>query len=449
MRKRSTLALVVVLAALLVATMASSPWASDDTPQAAPTAKLIPNGEAKRAVESLLRRSGTVLNASADPVLDFLLGEASSPAKVKPFIYSSAVEGDLFVYARTARTMTRKQIVDSLGAFPSIVVRKNLRTGTEDVLLRSTSTAVGTIVVKGGAISIGTTKLSAGRRSVAFDTSVLHGAPGAAELQVLATNSGRVTVGRSGVKVCGTLGGLIGASDAGHPLMSTLSGKCDKLGFLSTQTRELLALDSSTPVDVPSELILFDNISRDLVGDRLLMRDRFSSALGVADIRTGAFKELWQDGATAAALADDGTVAVINEFSDDFFEDFSHETAPTTSIVIFPQGDADNPVEIPVARDGDASSSFKFCGPNFYVIKRLELTAKQRRSADEEDEITVGAEQAQVANYNVRVHDRAGTFVKDLGKTPGMRLADVGCSGGTLVMIAARGVKTTELRFQP
>lgn len=443
------LACALVLAAGLVATMASSPWASDDAPQSSPAADLIPKGDAKLAVESLLRRSGTVLNASADPVLDYLLGEARSPAKVKPFIYSSAVEGDLFVYARTARTLTRKQIADSLGAFPSIVVRKNLRTGVEEVLLRSNSTAVGSIVVKGGAISIGTTKLSSGRRSVAFDTSVLHAAPGAAELQVLATNAGRVTVGRSGVRVCGTLGGLVGASDAGHPLMSTLSGKCDQLGFLSSQTRELLALDSSVPVELPSELILFDNISREMIGDRVLMRDRFSSALGVADIRTGTFTELWQDGANAAALADDGTVAVLNEFSEEFFEDFSHETAPTTPMVIFPQGDANNPVEIPVVRDGSVSTSFKFCGPNFYVIKQLAPTGKQRRTADDEEEIAVGLGDGRVANYRVLAHDRAGTFVKDLGKTPGMRLADVGCSAGTLVMIAARGVKTTELRFQP
>lgn len=449
MLNRSTIASAIVLACLLAATLVSSPWASDETPQSSPTAKLLPKGQAKDAVEKLLRRSGAVLNPAADPVVDYLTGEPSRKVKLKPFIYSSAVDGDLLVYARSARTLTNKQISDSLGAFPTLVVRKNLRTGVEDVLLRSNSTAVGSIIVKGGAISLSTSKLSAGRRSVVFETSVLHAAPGANELQVLATHSGRLTVGRDSIRVCGTISGLTGASDSGNPFVSTLSGKCDALGFLTTETREILGLDSSVPLDVASELLLFIDEPADVVGDRTLMTSRFSSAFGVANIRTGQFTDLWQGSATAAALADDGTVAIIDEFDDEYFDDFSHETAPTRPIVIFPQGNADNPVEIPIVEDGSDISSFKFCGPNLYVIKRLKLTAKQRRAANEyyEAEPEFGA--GIVANYNVFAYDRAGAFVKEFGKTPGMKLGEVGCSGDALVAIAERGVKTTELRFQP
>lgn len=449
MLNRSTIASAIVLACLLAATLVSSPWASDETPQSSPTAKLLPKGQAKDAVEKLLRRSGAVLNPAADPVVDYLTGESSRTVKLKPFIYSSAVDGDLLVYARSARTLTNKQISDSLGAFPTLVVRKNLRTGVEDVLLRSNSTAVGSIIVKGGAISLSTSKLSAGRRSVVFETSVLHAAPGANELQVLATHGGRLTVGRDSIRVCGTISGLTGASDSGNPFVSTLSGKCDALGFLTTETREILGLDSSVPLDVASELLLFTNEPADVVGDRTLMTSRFSSAFGVANIRTGQFTDLWQGSATAAALADDGTVALIDEFDDENFDDFSHETAPTRPIVIFPQGDANNPVEIPIVEDGSDISSFKFCGPNLYVIKRLKLTAKQRRAANEyyEAEPEFGA--GIVANYNVFAYDRAGAFVKEFGKTPGMKLGEVGCSGDALVAIAVRGVKTTELRFQP
>lgn len=449
MLNRSTIASATVLACLLVATLVSSPWASDETPQSSPTAKLLPKGQAKDAVEKLLRRSGAVLNPAADPVTDYLSSEPERTVKLKPFIYSLAVEGDLLVYARSARTLTNKQISDSLGAFPTLVVRKNLRTGVEDVLLRSDSTAVGAIIVKGGAISLSTTKFSAGRRSVVFDTSVLHAAPGANELQVFSTHSGRLTVGRDSIRICGTISGLTGASDSGNPFVSTLSGKCDALGFLTTETREILGLDSSVPLDVASELLLFIDGPADVVGDQALMTNRFTSAFGVANIRTGEFTDLWQGSADAAALADDGTVAIVDEIEDESFDDFSHETAPTRPIVIFPQGNADNPVEIPIVEDGSGISSFKFCGPNLYVIKQLKLTAKQLRGDSDfyDDSVIVGWNR--VANYNVFAYDRAGAFVKEFGKTPGMRLGEVGCSGDALVAIAVRGVKTTELRFQP
>lgn len=390
-----------------------------------------------------------MLNPAADPVTDYLGGGRTRTVKLKPFIYSLAVDGDLLVYARSARTLTNKQITDSLGAFPTIVVRKNLRTGVEDVLLRSNSTAVGAIVVKGGAISLSTSKLSAGRRSVVFDTSVLHAAPGANELQVLSTHTGRLTVNRDSVKLCGTISGLIGASDAGKPFVTTLSGKCDELGFLSSQTREILGLDSSVPLDVASELLLLVDTPAEIVGDRAMMTNRFTYAMGIADLRTGAFTDLWQGGASAAALADDGTVAVFWEQNEEYFDDFSHETAPTRPMVIFPQGDANNPVETPIVEDGSNISSFKFCGPNLYVIKRLRQTAKQRRASryDYEDSVTFIPDA--VANFNIIAYDRAGAFVKDLGKTPSMRLGELGCGGDALIAIALRGVKTTELRFQP
>lgn len=359
--------------------------------------------------------------------------------RIKPFVLRAAVNDGKLVFARTSRTITDTEVEDSLGALPVEVVVRDLASGNEQTVFRSRATTIGQVIARGGTAAFTLAKIGFSRRGISFDTSVAHVAPNAASAKVIASETFMLRT--SGLTYCGRTSAAAAIDESGNLLLSGVDAKCQRSNELFADFRLISPSGADLPLSLPNVYRPSGSSLIVLSHGRLLSDDSSANATGLRDLVGGGFTPLVDAGVRSAALAADGTVAVVIS-SGPAYE--SGRRAKPSPFVVFPGGDPDRMVV--ASRSAGKIEHLKFCGDNLYAVKQLSSSTKERF---ESDLVEIDGMDIERGKFRVLAYDRNGALIKSLGDTPNMELAAVGCDTTALQLVAARGRSVTPLRYAP
>lgn len=274
--------------------------------------------------------------------------------------------------------------------------------------------------------------------------------------------------------VCGKFTVLAGLSDKADPLVAAIDARCDAnddrdIEELTAELQLWQADGARKPLGPAAIDSAFFGSGFVLTGSKLLQPDPYQPGTSLQDLTTGKLASLWTPEAGAADLADDGSVALIGwpaENLDAYFEgDYEEQSetlsttaAPSTNgpppiptkrpprkfpLVVFPGGDAENPVLVNASRQG--VMKVKFCGPNLFVLDRIESSSYEGTLGDFDEFFLFAYQQA--SRIDIQLYDAQGHLVRSLVKTHPLAFAGVGCNGDKLILISMRKDKyvTTEI----
>lgn len=441
-RQATVLAVTALIAVLFVAAIVT--W-NVGSPRAGSDQKLNPNiasqlgdRELRRSLQRIAEQARELRSASDARKRAGASARRRKAVRIKPFVIGSAVNDGKLAYARTSRTITDREIEDSLGALPTEVVIRDLATGQEQVVFRSRATTLSGLITRDGNTAFALTKLRFDRRGIGFDTSVLHVPAGSPTAKVI--GSDEFNLRAEGFTYCGRLSAPVAMNEAGDLLVTTMVAACERSNEIYAEHR-LVAPDGSDKPIALSSTYRSDVTSEDeLTNGRLLARDPNNVSYGLRDIASGNFTPLVDGGVRASALAPDGTVAAVMDRNSQTYPRPDDEIWP---FVVFPGGDPDR--IIVASRMAGKIEHLKFCGENLYAVKRI--SGRSQEIFDFDLDIGLSWLTFTRAKYRVLAYDKNGALVGPVGDTPGMVLSAVGCDGAALELVAARGKSVTRLRY--
>jgi hypothetical protein len=112
--------------------------------------------------------------------------------------------------------------------------------------------------------------------------------------------------------------------------------------------------------------------------------------------------------------------------------------------LLFPSGDAENPVLL--ASERNSIVGLKFCGTNLYALK-AELNANHWPEINEDTLYDFFYSDGARARYDVLLYDTHGNLVRSLGKTKKLAIRSYGCNADRLVIAAGsfNSINATEV----
>lgn len=470
---RSGLALLLVAALAVTALLSGAATAEKPRQANAPKQqKPVPSSTSIASARAIAARVKAIVKEDAK-----IRRSAAISAKKK----SGPVELDFPIYAvadgNALYSSTIKLKVDrrseDLTSLRLVLERTDRATGAKVKLLDKINTYPLGIYARGGSVGIETLSFAETRTKkgsdLALKTAIYTATHSDAALKAI--DVAPLTQNED-EEICGKFSVLAGLSDVAEPMIAVVDAVCgdDASDFDElTADLQLWAADGSRKSLGPAALeSVFFGDSFILTGSKLLQPSPYQPATSLRDVGSGALANLWTPSSSTADLAADGTVALVGWPSAQVdYATYGYGTLVTDSeavavtpppidaekykppvrkypLVVFPRGDAENPVMVNASRQGIAD--VKFCGPNLFVLDRIAEGRGRGYDPEVEDEFFL-TQYFSSYKYDIQLYDSQGRLVRSLVKTHPLALAGIGCNGDKLILIALRNDKfaTTEL----
>ncbi|MGH2960430.1 MAG: hypothetical protein ACRDKE_12550 [Solirubrobacterales bacterium] len=438
--------------------------------------KSAANGTARASALGLANRIRAL--QATEGRLESSLAKASAKSSAKmpktltqKLTLASAADGNYLFAGTTEAIAELKNGHYEVTEIRSRVTRTDRVAGGTTVIFDRKNTYVLAIAARGGSVAFEDAKFKLAKRVTSVDATIYLGAQTDAKLAPI--DSGKVKIGQYIEPICGDVPLLATLSDKGEAVIGRAKADCTDGEFDFTADLSLRRADGSRASLGPLSL---DSGSSNIVmtGDRLLQASPFDRAAAIRTVSTDKLVNLWHPGTQTADIGPDGTVAMLGKSTEPQFTyefdgyEYSGEVravpaarAPIGSFpnprikrnpkfrmpfVIFPQGDAENPVLVSASRA--RLSALKFCGANLYALE------SKSKSAEERYEIEIvpglgGFASTERAPFEVQILDAQGALVRSLGKTKPVLVVGVGCNGDRLVIIAQQGTGVRAVEMGP
>lgn len=393
---------------------------------------------------------GRQVQAALNPKLEV---SKRAPRFIKPFVFHSIVDGESILALKTTRSIKRTALGGLESDIPISMVRRNPATGAETTLYNSNgSAAVPVSVVGDGAVAMTVWTQSEGEKKAELSSSLLYAPEGSDELKAIATST--FTVDGKAETICGSFDFATSVLDRTFPVVASISATCDGETTLTASLKKVNPDGSMNTLFSPLSIEALFGSSLVAGNSSVLTSSPFDRSTGLGDFATQDFKSLWNGTTMGTAAADDGTVAILGAPSEEALvleEIFDMDPkAPDFPLMLFPQG---NPESLNLlAESADGIREMLFCDSNLYVLKsqaRAPFDLLDLLLEAEDPAFFVGLGKPARQKLKVIAYRSSGELIGTLGTTPNMGLSSAGCSGGTLILVAANGLKTTQLRYQP
>ena len=365
--------------------------------------------------------------------------------KFKPFIYLMAVDGDYEYYAETTRTITAAEFGETLsGRLPARLVRLQLSTGTKTTLLTTTRSLLYNVAAENGRVAVSVIKLGVSRKSLSIDTQLLTALHTDAALTTASSLGGRINEKEE--TFCGGAQLLGGLSDKGELLAVDVNGDCkheaavtaDLVGIAPDGTKRVLQDNLDEDVSYLDQAQLNSNL--------LLSSGPFGESISAQNVETKEIKRYWEGGNGATVdQGRDGSVATVPNNDEWLLGIIDVRGRPSSKgdLIVFPQGNPDNPV-IASSTSG-LTTSVKFCGAYLYELRRV--PARSRREIDPRR--TIDYLVGQPSKFEVILRHSSGEYIKSLGATPSMLVQARGCNGDRLELSSSHDTKAVVRSYGP
>lgn len=430
---------LIIGAVAVLALSAGVATAGDDRPE--PTRAQIASLPDQQKRNALLRE---YIEHAAELRIgrDALAAAKRSKKKSVKLAYGATVDGNDLYFARVTVTPGFEDSDDL--RLPMQVIRKNRTTGAETIIMQGSASIVVGLAARNGTVALSLLRISGDEDKVDVTTTLAIGSSTSEKLAIADVQT--VTL-KDLFDFCGDVAILGGLSDDGEALVSNFRGTCGKvdtyettlLGIRDAGNRRVLLRGTGDDFVIPARM----------TGGRLLARNPFERAAGVADPATGAFTNLWSPGMRSGDIAGDGTVALIGTAArapiDGPPGEMPRPARSKYPFVVFPEGDADRPIF--AARSAGKVSAVRYCGSNLYVLKPL--PGRSRSDSLETLLEAFGLYDLGARRYSVQLYGTAGGFVRELAKTPAATLSSIECSGDRLALATIRGANAGALEYGP
>jgi hypothetical protein len=471
--------LAAVLVVAVVAGVATAGKSSD------PKIESAANGTARASAYALANRIRAV-QAVEGRVARSAARASSHESEDLPRTYSqkltlaSAADGPYLFAATTEYTAELRKGEYEVSSLRTRVTRTDRVAGGTTVLFDRANTYVFALLARGGFVAFQDAKYKESKRHVNIDSTVYKGATSDAKPASIA--SGSLKLADFNESICGEFPLLSALSDKGEVALGRAKASCAEDDFAFTANLELLRADGTRTDLGPQSLDYAVTASVTVTGDRILQPSPFERAFEIKTISTGASAGLWHPGAATADIGPDGTVALIGTtdepkytftFPESEYGDVYETTSRSTSesgagtgtggglqdfpmptreanpnfrmpFVIFPQGDAENPVLVAASRA--RINALKFCGANLYALESKGKSADDRSEGDLIPGLGGFAPTGQ-SPFDVQLLDAKGTLVRSLGTTKPLTVVGVGCNVDRLLIVVQKrtGVSVVEM----
>jgi hypothetical protein len=354
----------------------------------------------------------------------------------------------------------------------SRLIRTDRNTGVKTTLLDQKDSYPFVLSAQGGHVAFQAVKYKLRKKTVKLDSTIYTARGADPTLTNLDTTT--LTVADED-RLCGGFKLLAGLSAAGEPLVDSIESTCRSEDDSFLANLELWQADGAHrklgPVSFDDEL---GGGSTVLNGQRLVATDPFEGGLATRTLDDSELKGIWHAGARAADIAGDGTIALIGRpeyhgctMCADTFEagtsipaesaksgpndlpaEIEIPAAPEPHqkypFLLFPSGDAENPVLL--ASERNSIVGLKFCGTNLYALK-AELNANHWPEINEDTLYDFFYSDGARARYDVLLYDTHGNLVRSLGKTKKLAIRSYGCNADRLVIAAGsfNSINATEV----
>lgn len=448
---------LVFIAALFVGSAYGVSLAEDENDKPKKPAAPPTSADQVRAFADVLERFaetptldlGNQFRAAMNPELAV---SRRAPRLVKPFVFHTDTDGDSILALKTTRSIKRSALGEIESDVPIALVRRDPATGNETTLYNSTgSSAVPVSVVGDGAAAMSVWKNSESEKEVELSGSLLYAAEGSSEMKVIATSS--IKVGRKTEKVCGSFDFVVAMIGRTTPVVASIAASCGEATTISASLKQVNPDGSVATLFAPISLDAAFGSSLVVGKDAVMTSSPFDASTGLGRFANQDFTSLWNGTTVSSALADDGTVAMLGAPSSDEFEleelfDTQRE-GTKIPLLLFPQGNPDS-VNVLAENAGRITKTI-FCGSTLYALKSVETSPPDFDDLffGDSPDVFIQLFAPDRVKTKIIAYKSSGELIGNLGTTPTMALSSVGCSGESLVMIATRGLNTSQLRYQP
>ena len=382
---------------------------------------------------------------------------------------ASAADGPYLFAATTEYTVELKKSDDyEVTELRTRVTRTDRVAGGTTVLFDRADTYVFALLARGGSVAFQDANYKEAKQSVKLDSTVYKGAVSDAKPAELA--SGKLTLGNLNDSICGEFPLLAALSDKGEAAVGRAKASCADDDFAFNADLELWRADGTRTNLGPQSLDSAVTSGITVTGDQVLQPSPFERSAEIKTISTGASESLWHPGSATADIGPDGTVVLIGTsdepqytytFPDEeyghIYEDSSSSTTEPASaaglenfpmpkreanpnfrmpFVIFPRGDADNPVLVAASRS--RINALKFCGANLYALESKGKSSDERSEGDLIPGLG-GFAPTSVEPFDVQLLDANGALIRSLGVTKPITLVGIGCNADHLLMVVQKG----------
>lgn len=346
-------------------------------------------------------------------------------------------------------------------SFPSApnsltLVRRNLLTGEQTALLKMRRAMPLALRAGAGRVIVSLLDIVSTRGNDHLTSRVIEFDAGTTTPRVLGLdNLSSVDDDLLGSRLCGRIAVLTGVADTGEALVARLTGNCttDGQSSYSVETVALAPDGTSRVLDTrpPLDALLYGRTT--LSGDRLLRFGPSATTVSQLNTTTGTEERLWRGFVSTytASQASDGSVAVSGGPGPTYFADeFGSKNSAGDGLppmVVFPQGDADQPSVVEAANS--TSVATQYCGERLY-----ELQLARRQTGFDFDVFGLLLSQMNGglhANTRLKVivRDRAGGAPRLLATTRKTWVRAIGCDGDTLLLATAPRLRLHVARYGP
>lgn len=365
---------------------------------------------------------------------------------VKPFTYLVAVDGDFAYQVQTTQSVPAK-VLDGGTALglPARLVRTQISTGAKTTLLTVSRSLIYGVVAEHGHVAVTLVKIAAARNSTTIDSKILTGLHTDPSLATLSSKFARVSKRED--NICGSVQLVAGLADTGEVLALDVNSDCKNHLGIKLGTVGIAADGTTRTLQDDADIdALF--LTRALLNSNLLVgSEGLAGGLSAVNLETKKIERYWDRGGTLIVdQAADGSIATVPDASGFFYYlgEFDDEVSSRkANMVVFPQGNADNPVI--ASSTAGRTFAVHFCGSYLY-----ELRAKGKGHWPRDDPRRLLSDfSTPTLRSEVVLRHAGGEFIKSLGLTPKMIIQGYGCNGDALQLGSSTGTKLVTRSFGP
>lgn len=443
--------------------------------------------DASRIAPALPAGSGAAIQAAVESKIATLHGfdkaigaraaAAAKKAKSRSFTIplGGAVDGDHLYWSRVIVTPHPGNRYGEDFGVRSQVFRTDRTGGTDTKLLDKQNAFTTGIAAAGGRVVLET--FTTGDHGTRSKIAIYAGAASDASLKAIDVLG--FDDGSDGD--CDHFKVVDGIAPNGDPLVVEVVPTCHH-GEASSMTATLQRWTSDgSRIDLgpaPAESVYGFTLDAQMNGTSIVESSPFENSTVRLDAETGAIANIWTPGSKTAAIADDGTIALIGRppdrqqgtFNGSYIEGSSSSSATFSAnaagdsaaaakarktrpkqpaekspFVIFPGGNSDQPKLIAASRS--RVEQLKICGPNLYAVESADPFGG---ALDELSEYFLALIPGLIPRERmISLYTIQGDFIKKVGKTEAYGVAAYGCSGPDLALGVVHGETVRESVIAP